>query len=118
MLGWGIEIYREVPGGRSKEALLASWHAGLGGLDWIEALVKQGHAIDLGGDGYPCHYKVTVANLLPSITSGPPLHTGPMVIGDDYVLPAGWIGNVRIDYEKIAACSPDEWLVIEAWDQS
>jgi hypothetical protein len=40
------------------------------------------------------------------------------VFGDDYFLPAGWIGETHVDPEKIEQCAPDDELHIEAWDQS
>lgn len=92
--------------------------AGLGGLDWLEELVRQGKAVDVGGNGYPCRYKVAAKDVLVKIAAGPPPNDGPFVIGDDYVAPGGWTGNVRIDRAKVSECSPDEGLIIEAWDQS
>jgi hypothetical protein len=122
MLGWGIYIYRQVPDEPwdkpTEESLIATWTAGLGGLDWITALVRQGKAVDHGGDGYPDLYTAAAKDILPRISGGPPPHKGPFVIGDDYVAPSGWTGAVKIDHAKIEACSPDEQLTIVAWDQS
>jgi hypothetical protein len=122
MLGWQINIHRLIPGesqyNLTKESLLASWTTSLGGLDWIEALVKDGKAEDLGGTGYPCWYKATAKIILPIIMDGPPRYKGPPVFGNDYILPSGWTGEVKIDHSKIAECLPDEQLIIEAWDQS
>jgi hypothetical protein len=122
MLGWQIDIHRQVPGespeNPTKESLLATWTTSLGGLDWLDVLVKEGKAVDLGGNGYPCRYTATAANVLPKISSGPPHHKGSLVIGDNYVLPGGWVGKARIDHSKISQCLPDEQLIIEAWDQS
>jgi hypothetical protein len=92
--------------------------AGLGGLDWLDSLVKDGKAVDLGGNGYPVRYTAAAADILPLIASGPPKHSGPPVFSSDYILPAGWIGEVRIDHAKIAQCPRDAQLSIEAWDQS
>lgn len=128
MLGWQIYIHRQLPGQSpdkpTEESLLATWVAGLGGLDWLDELVTAGRAVDLGGNGYPCRYTALAGDILPKIASGPPPHSGPLVIGEGdedeeaYVSPGGWVGHVSIDHAKIAACSPHEQLIIEAWDQS
>lgn len=104
MLGWQIFIHRQVSGqspdvtNPTNESLLATWMTGIGGTDWLDALVKEGKAVDLGGNRYPCRYTAIAANVLPKISCGPPPHDGPFVIGDDYVLPGGWVGEVRIDH--------------------
>lgn len=122
MLGWEIYIYRLHSGDTqdslnlTNENLLASWLTGLGGLNWIEAIVKEGKAEDLGGNGYPIRYTTTASEILAKISSEPLRHEYPLVIGDDY--PSGWISNVSFDYSKISQCLPDEQLLIEAWDQS
>ena len=96
----------------------SSWHPGLGGLDWLHELVKQGKAVFDNRGGYPDRFTGTAKDILPKLSSGPPPHKGPFVIGDDYVAPGGWTGGVTIDRAKIAECSPDEQLTIVAWDQS
>jgi hypothetical protein len=40
------------------------------------------------------------------------------IIGDGYVMPAGWKGNIVMHQDKIDACPPDQVLTIEVWDQS
>lgn len=49
---------------------------------------------------------------------GPPSLTGPLVIGDDYVLPANWCGKVEMHSERIAGVQSDRTLTIDAWEQS
>jgi hypothetical protein len=60
MLGWHVSVYRQKDGGSSPATFptpegtrLAVWQTGIGGLDWLDELVKAGKAIDLGGNGYP-----------------------------------------------------------------
>lgn len=122
MLGWFIVVYEQIPEERAsaptKEARLARWEAGLGGVDWLEGLVKVGKAERLIDGGYPSRYAALARDVLPLIAGGPPCHVGPMVVGDDYVTPGGWIGQVTIDNVKVAQCSPDQPLTIEVWDQS
>jgi hypothetical protein len=123
MLGWHIFIHRRVSPATAGHLLdaksaLASWEAGIGGLDWIEALVEAGSASCLGGDGYPISYTARAADVISRLAEGPPKHNGPLVIGEDYVLPGGWVGNVDIRQTRLAGCEPDELLLIEAWDLS
>lgn len=122
MLGWEIMIERganrqpfEVP---SIGQLVASWRTGLGGTDWLERLVKSGHAIDLGGNGYPCRYALSVGVLLETLKTGTPAGKGAFAIGDDYYLPSNWTGSSYLELELLQAADPLEILVVEAWDQS
>lgn len=117
MLGWQIYIFPE-KAQLTKESLLATWMTGPNGIDWLDTLVKEGKALDLGGGGYPYRYRAIAKILLPIISGGPPPHNSPMVFGDDYILPARWTGEIRINHENIAQCDPNEQLMIEAWDQS
>lgn len=51
-----------------------------------------------------------VADVLPLVESGsvaPPDNK-----------PWNWMGSFKLNAENIAACSPDQVLVIDAWDQS
>lgn len=121
MLGWSISIYRETDcklNPSKRGALrLASWTAGLGGLDWLDRLVELGQAT-VDGNGYPFQYSAKARIMLPCFTSGPPIPRGPVVIGDDYILPAGYLSGINLQQARIEACSPDEILIAEAWDQS
>jgi hypothetical protein len=63
MLGWNLSVYRQADNRTSpatKEsatnARLAVWQTGVGGLTWLDELVKEGKAINLGGNGYPDRY--------------------------------------------------------------
>jgi hypothetical protein len=122
MLGWEFFVTRQRQGGPiesgAKGQPLARWMAGLGGTKWIDDLVAEGTATDLGGNGYPCRYTVTAGALANVLKHGLPEHKGPPVVGDDYYLPGGWTGNASIDYQAIAALDPAEVLLVDAWDQS
>ena len=63
MLGWQIIIRKE-----SAETSLASWTTGLGGTDWLDALVKEDKSKDLGGNGYPNSYSAKANEILPLLT--------------------------------------------------
>jgi hypothetical protein len=122
VLGWQFFISRqdnthcEVPAEEAET--VATWKAGLGGAQWIEHLIAGGKGVDLGGNGYPNRYLVTAEALRSLLQAGLPKHDGPPVIGDDYVLPRGWVGNARIDFELLRSINGEEMLLVEAWDQS
>lgn len=88
------------------------------GLDWLDQLVKDKKAIDLGGNGYPNKYVIAAGTLLPIIKSGLPANGSSLVIGDDYVLPEGWSGEINWNQQEVMACHSTDQLVVEAWDQS
>jgi hypothetical protein len=99
MLGWQIIISKE-----SAETSLASWTTGLGGTTWLDVLVKEGRAKDLGGNGYPNIYSAKAIEILPFLTT-------------EIINSVGG-GNIRLKSDQMTACSNDETLIIEAWDQS
>jgi hypothetical protein len=107
MLGWDIRVRREQA---PRELPLASWSSGVLGLSWLDDLVRQHRAEDLGGNGYPKRYSMTAAVLFPIITQS--VRTG------EAAAPAGWGEQVNLERERMAACAADERLVLEAWDQS
>lgn len=123
MIGWWIVIAAQTPEEHDqatdrKAAVLANWETGPGGIEWLHRLVEAGKATQLSNSSYPNRYTAVAADILPLIVDGPPAHSGPVVIGDDYVIPANWKDNIILHTDKIAACSPDRVLTIEAWDQS
>jgi hypothetical protein len=114
-LGWDIFVSRQNDAGLSPAAadspegpLLAKWEAGLGGLDWLDELVREGKAIDLGGDGYPFRYTAPAKFLFPRIAVMPP------GAKSDW---EGW-KVVWSEAPLVEQCRPEEWLIVEAWDQS
>jgi hypothetical protein len=124
MLGWIISIYRK----KSRLTLpataksvqgeqLATWQSGLWGLQWMDELVESGKGIQLQRGGYPNLYTGRSKDILPRISDPPDVHTswfcGPYDLAGD-----GWEGRTVIDATAIARCSPDEWLIIQAWDES
>lgn len=122
MLGWWILIQRRVPDGQddtgTREVTVATWTVGLGGLDWLNDLVVEGRAVDLGGNGYPDRYTITAGELRKVISAGPPRPKGPDVIGDDYFRPGNWIGRAEVNRAELDACPEQEILEVEAWDES
>jgi hypothetical protein len=124
-LGWHISIYRQQSDGAAPAAFgtahgtrLAVWQTGLGGLDWIVDLVKQQKAIALGGNGYPTEYTAMATHLLARIREGPPDANAVWSFDPGDVLLPGWLGKTTKDLAAMDACRPDEWLLIQAWDES
>ena len=115
MIGWQVFVLKESDAdGKS----IISWSTGFDGLSWLDELVKQGFAQELGGSCYPNKYSCKASIILPKIVPNLPSYEGKLVIGDDYVLEGGENRAIKIDYSKIEACEPDEQLKIEVWDMS
>ena len=121
MLGWGFLVMRATTPDatyRTPELLLARWTSGLGGTNWIEALVTAGLALRVKQGGYPNQYAISAGVLARALGSGPPTHDGPIVFGDDYVHPPGWIEKVEIKLDELKSLEPGTILLVNAWDQS
>lgn len=125
MLGWHISVYRLKDYGESpateqspKGIRLAVWQTGLNGLNWISELVKDGNALDLGGNGYPCRYTAAAKYIVPRIIEEPPEAYTIWVCGPNDILTEKWAGKTVIDQAAAAQCPSDEWLLVEAWDES
>ena len=113
MLGWQISINQE------PDTLIATWCVGIGGLDWLDELVKQGLAQDLGGNGYPCKYLAKAEVILPKILTSPPINENAKpTLGDDYILDTKESWDIKINQDQIKSCQPSENLTIVAWDLS
>lgn len=124
-MGWNVSVYRQsadrsVPARADAEVAtrIAVWQTGLVGLEWIVELVRAGRAHPLGGDGYPCRYTALATDLIPMIISGPPEARDPWVYDPGDVLSLQWVGHTLVDRKAAECCLPDEWLVIETWDES
>lgn len=122
MLGWFVVISiasGDEPVKVGDVRTLATWRSSIGGVDWIDGLLERGLAKFESGNGYPTRFSTTAAAVLPLIANGkPPAHGDFPVHGDDYFMPAGWIGDFMAYVERITACRPTDPLVIEVWDQS
>lgn len=70
-----------------------------------------------GGNGYPLQYGVRVADLLPIMASGLPGARKPWNAAPHDVLGDKWDGATTVD-GALATRSPEEWLIVEAWDES
>jgi hypothetical protein len=125
MLGWHISVYRQTDGGASPATnetphgeRLAVWQTGVRGLDWLSELSTAGKAIDLGGNGYPWRFTASAEHIIPKIILGPPeaRETWHHDAGD--ILTDKWVGKTQVNGATAAICRPEEWLLVEAWDES
>ena len=113
MLGWQLYIKQE------PDTLIASWCVGLGGLDWLDDLVKRGLAQDLGGNGYPCKYLAKAEVIIPNILPSPPINENAKpTLGDAYIIDTKDSWDVKINQEVARSCNLSTTLMIEAWDLS
>lgn len=128
MSGYQISVCRQENGGPAPASFkapqgtrLALWHTGVGGLEWIEELVQQRQVISLGGDYYPAQYTAMAKYMIPRLRDDPGFAELDWVHWEfdtpENEVP-GWLGKAAQNPEAIDACRPDEWLIIEAWDQS
>jgi len=81
-------------------------------------VLKQGKAMNLGGNGYPCRFTATAEHLIPHFTNGIPEAHSMWSFEASDILMKGWAGKTVMDQTAIAACGPDEWLLLVAWDES
>ncbi len=125
-LGWHISVYRQANDGTLPAsfksvlgARLAVWQTGLFGLEWLRELVKQQKAIDLDGGGYPSGFTAQAVHIIPRIREDPPeAKTFWSFDEGDQILPELWPGKTTKDLEAMNSCRDDEWLFIQAWDES
>ncbi|WP_313623910.1 hypothetical protein [Achromobacter sp.] len=131
MIGWWIIVSTGSPEERDRAtpearraAILAQWETGAGGIDWIEHLTQVRKAAKYASGGYPNRYAARARDVLPLIEGGGilPSKDGVWIFGidegEEYAQPPGWIGKVQVHADRVAACSPDQILTIDAWDQS
>jgi len=61
VLGWDINIWRQLDPpdtpARTRRGFIGRWVAGLGGLDWLDALAADGRAVSLGGILSATHWR-------------------------------------------------------------
>jgi hypothetical protein len=96
---------------------IAVWQAGIAGLRWVDELVETGAAIAARSNGYPSVFYAKALDVVPRLNA-PPEARPVWVSGPDDVLGAEWAGRTVVDRAAAAACAPEEWLLIEVWDES
>ena len=72
----------------------------------------------LGGDGYPRRYTATAEHIIPRIIDDPPEALPIWACDEGDLITEKWEGETVIDIEIAKQCHPNEWLVVEAWDES
>ena len=125
MLGWHISVFRQAGGGllpatpkAEQGDRIAAWQTGTGGLDWLNELVSQGRAINLGGDGYPYWYTAQSQHIASRIIDEAPEAREFWTFGRDDLIGEGWEGRTKTSRDASDSCRPDEWLTVEVWDES
>ncbi len=125
MLGWHISVYKQKDGVSAPATFtsdaglrLGVWQTGYRGLDWINLLVKHGQTIDLGGNGYPMRFTGQMKEICQPVLDGPPEANAVWTHEATDILTEAWVGRTLIDEDELKRCDPDEWLIIEAWDES
>ncbi len=121
-LGWHISVYRQADRGEAPAvwdspmaARLAVWQTGLGGLDWVKALVERKKAISLGGNGYPLQFTAMAKHVMPHLAEDA---NAVWRLDPGDVVTDAWEGRTVIEEATVEACQENEWLWIEAWDES
>lgn len=119
MLGWHISVFPDNGNPRyDSQEVVCRWVTGLGGTDWLEQMAKDGRALKVSWNGYPCGYIMLWKELLPELLLHPKPYEGPTVIGEDYVMEKGWWQGKKVNPEALARCQPDTMMRVDAWDQS
>jgi hypothetical protein len=122
MIGFSISIYEFVEGAditsiSNDNEPLATWiSGGFDGLDWIDNLVSQAKAEDLGGNGYPLYYKVQAQFVLQALATDTPKNKGQTIMDDENVLFSD--RRSKINISELAKLKSNQQLIIEAWDLS
>jgi hypothetical protein len=107
-----------VPESTEADTRIATWQTGLYGTDWLTQLVTRGRAASTSRGGYPETYLIRCREFTTRLDEGLPHEYPTWVSGPDDILGDRWLGRTTIDAETLAQCDPDEWLLVEAWDES
>ena len=125
MLGWNISVHSQTNGGGEPakaqhecEISLATCQTGLRGIDWLDDLVKRSDAIELRGTGYPSLFTAKAMHILPLLSPKPPMARDVWQCDPDDILTEKWDGRTVLNTQAISECSPEEWLLVVAWDES
>jgi hypothetical protein len=97
---------------------MAVWQSGVNGVAWLNDLIEDGEAIQLLGGGYPDLLTATAAHLLPRILEGPPEARSPWAASSHDLTTDGWEGQTLLNHAALEDCRPDEWLLVEIFDES
>jgi hypothetical protein len=125
MIGWHISVKRQLGGGHLPASFnsecgesLAVWQTWPIGRDWLEDFVQKSRIMFLGGNGMPFRYTAAAKEILPMLLPKPPHAKDVWHFDPGDVLTEKWHGKTFLDHQGLAQCSPEEWLLIEVWDES
>lgn len=125
MLGWYFSVCRQKGDGTQpadphaeQGECLATWQARIRGLDWIEELIELGQCKPMHGYGYPYRTTAQARFVLPQILKGPP-HAREHFTAASYEIVVGKPHDGPLVHkDRILACPPDDWLIIQIFDES
>jgi hypothetical protein len=109
---------REVPRASDHHLRLAVWQTGLGGTDWLDGLAVSGRAATTMHSGYPESYLLRFRDLQWLLDHGLLSPAVPWRSAPGDTFGPGYLGTDTSYPEAIAATAPDEWILVEAWDES
>ena len=99
---------------------LLGWRARLQGLDWLDPLLADRRAWTIRADGYPNLYAARAADVVEAMVS-----SSGMDERDAFRTPghpgsgsAGWGPLTSRVLSLSTVVGPQQWLLIEAWDES
>jgi len=115
--GWTLAQVDSLRGRFARGDRIAAWQSGIAGLRWIDELVKSGAAIAESTNGYPSVFYAKAVDVVPLLNS-PPGARQVWASGPDDILTEEWAGRTVVDHGAAATCTPEEWLLIVAWDES
>lgn len=102
--GWWFAIHPETAAHQDHETVLATWYADWHGRQWLDELAAQGKATTKPcSDNFHGIYTATLADIQPAVNDPPGFR--PFFEHQHHT-------------DRIAACTPDDRLVINVWDQS
>jgi hypothetical protein len=142
MLAWLISVYRfgdpalraqrgdfdamltlistdpDLPQATDADQRVARWQTRLGGARWLDALVESRNAAYTSHGGYPNNYLIRCKDFRERLEDGLPEERDIWVVGAADILTEDWLGKTTIDSDELQRCDPDEWLLVEVWDES
>jgi hypothetical protein len=63
-------------------------------------------------------FALSASDIRNLLRDGPPRHTGPLVVGENYVMHSGWVGDSKVDWDGLLKLDPDEVMLVDMVDQS
>ena len=102
----------------SSEERIATWQAGPGGVEWLGRLVRLGRAVATSHAGYPNAYLILCQDVVTLVEAGLPNEYPVWSTGPHDILTDRWLGRTTINHDRLARLDRNEWLLVNAWDES